>query len=196
MKRGGKLLFFVYRLFPSDSAFRYVLKMSNLPDVGREGHRNEQMNLKAKIAELATALLPDESFFLVHVDVSASRIKSKVTVLIDSDAGVKIDECAELSRKLGNQIEELNLIEAAYTLEVSSPGVDYPLTEARQFAKNKSRKLRVQLLDGGERVGMLEEVTEGGITVLVDGKKKEPPVQEVIPYTAIRKAQVLISFKE
>ncbi|OZI08924.1 ribosome assembly cofactor RimP [Siphonobacter sp. BAB-5385] len=153
------------------------------------------MNVKAKITELATALLPDESYFLVEVQVSESRIKSKVTILLDSDAGISIDECAVLSRELGRQLEELNLFENAYTLEVSSPGVDFPLTQTRQYQRNAGRKLRVQFLDGGEKIGTLQAVTDSTITLTTDGTKKEPSVDLVIPYSEIKKAQVLVSFK-
>ncbi|MDR6196229.1 ribosome maturation factor RimP [Siphonobacter sp. SORGH_AS_0500] len=153
------------------------------------------MNLKEKITELAAALLPDESYYLVDVQVSESRIKSKITILVDSDAGISIDECAALSRELGHQIEELNLIENAYTLEVSSPGVDFPLTQTRQYQRNIGRKLRVQFKDGSEKIGLLNIVSDSDISITTDGTKKEPAVTLVIPYVEIKKAQVLVSFK-
>ncbi|MFT4033393.1 MAG: ribosome maturation factor RimP [Siphonobacter sp.] len=155
------------------------------------------MNLKAKITELAAAILPDERFFIVDVQVSNSRVKSKVTVLIDSDSGITIDECADLSRELGRQIEELNLFENAYTLEVSSPGTDFPLTQIRQFRKNVGRKVRLQLADGSDKIGVLESVTDEAVVLLEDPKKKvtEPVLPISIPYSELKKAQVLISFK-
>lgn len=157
----------------------------------------QKMNVKEKIIELLSTLLEDDTFFIVEVQVSPSKIRPKVTVLIDSDAGISIDECAEISRKLDDLIEAEELIPHAYTLEVSSPGVDYPLAMPRQFRKNIGRTLRVVLKDGTEKKGQLESVTEEGFVLVEEVKKKKKdqlPVELVFAYTDISKVEVQIKF--
>jgi ribosome maturation factor RimP len=160
------------------------------------------MEWRAKIAEVLEPYLEGGRFFVVDVQVSASRIKPKVTVLLDSDAGITIDECAEISRKLGQRLEELNWFETAYTLEVSSPGVDFPLTSRRQYVKHVGRQLQVSRRDGSTHMGTLQEVGKDSLTLLEappKGKKKpvsaEPVPPLTIPFADIQQSQVLVSFK-
>ncbi|MFN8353399.1 MAG: ribosome maturation factor RimP [Spirosomataceae bacterium] len=158
------------------------------------------MNTKAKIEEILSQLpTEDNNFYVVDILVSASKIKTKVSVLIDTDSGISIDQCAEVSRRLGEQLEELNLFENAYTLEVSSPGVDQPLKLNRQYVKNIGRNVRVLLKDGTEKTGKLEAVSDTHLTLGLStktNKKAAVPAQPlVLAFDTIHKTQVLISFK-
>ena len=155
--------------------------------------------------------MAEGKYFLIDVNVSTSRITSKVSILIDSNEGISIDECADISRRLGHQLEELNWFANPYNLEISSPGVDTPLTFDRQYNKNIGRELRIVKLDGTETKGILKAVTATGIALEEATKKKvkwqkpgQEPTEEPnspaeswleMPFSQILKAQVLISFK-
>lgn len=155
------------------------------------------MNVKEKIVELLSPLLEDDKFFIVEVQVSASKVRQKVTVLVDSDPGISIDECAEISRQLGEMLETQEILPNAYTLEVSSPGVDYPLAMPRQFRKNVGRTLRVILKDGTEKTGQLLSADEAGFVMLEEVKKKKKdqvPSELTFAYADIAKAEVQIKF--
>lgn len=155
------------------------------------------MNVKEKIVELLSTLLEDDKFFIVEVQVSSSKVRRKVTVLIDSDPGISIDECAEISWKLGEMLETQEILPDAYTLEVSSPGVDYPLAMPRQFRKNTGRTLRVILKDGIEKSGQLLSADDEGFVLLEEVKKKKKdqvPVELTFAYADISKAEVQIKF--
>ncbi|MER2998863.1 ribosome maturation factor RimP [Pontibacter populi] len=150
------------------------------------------------IREFAEASLPDSDLFLVDVTVSDSAVRPKVTVLADGEQGITIDQCATLSRRISKKIEEKYGEELSYTIEVSSPGVDFPLTQPKQFIRNIGRNLKLKLQDGTEKTGKLEEVTETGINLTEEIKQKGKkatyePVQ--IPFGEIVKANVVISFK-
>ena len=83
-------------------------------------------------------------------------------------------------------------------LEVSSPGLDFPLTQPQQFKRNLGRSLKLKLQDGSEKTGKLEEVTEAGLGLLEEVKlkgKKATYVPVQVPYADIVKANVVISFK-
>ncbi|WP_266203099.1 ribosome maturation factor RimP [Pontibacter kalidii] len=157
------------------------------------------MALTAKnIRAMAEASLPEGELFIVDVAVSDSPARPKVTVLADGEQGITIDQCATISRRINKQIEEQFGPELAYVLEVSSPGVDFPLTQPQQFKRHTGRSLKVKLQDGTEKTGKLEEVTEAGLNLMEEVKQKGKKVTYVpvqIPFGDIVKANVVISFK-
>ncbi|OJJ16546.1 hypothetical protein BKI52_32035 [marine bacterium AO1-C] len=137
----------------------------------------------------------EAEYFLVELTFKNQKPKPKLTVLIDGDQGISIDKCAELSRWLGKQIEEQNIIPNAYTLEVSSPGTDTPLKSKRQYIKNIGRNVKVWLEDNQREVGKLEKVEDSLIVIQPEKKGKEiPPLME-IPFDQIQKTKVMVSFK-
>ena len=101
------------------------------------------MGIKEKIEELVQQIIDDENIFIVDILFSGSENIKKIVLLLDSDTNLSIDDCAKISRKLGAEIEALDLIEGAFNLEVSSPGLDKPLKLIRQYKKNISRILAV-----------------------------------------------------
>lgn len=170
------------------------------------------MDDKAQVTELLQAYLNDGQFYIVDIQVAGRRGgRIKVTVLLDSDEGIMIEQCAYISRKLGEQMDELNFFgEAPFTLEVSSPGVDYPLTMPRQFTRNIGRTVIVTLTDESLRKGTLESVADDHIVVDIEAEKKpkgkkkkeadlitevQPVGPTPIPFEQIKKAHVEVSFK-
>jgi ribosome maturation factor RimP len=169
------------------------------------------MDDKARIIELLQPYLNDGEFYIVDVQVVGRQAgRLKVTILLDSDTGITIDQCADISRRLGVEMDEGNFFgESAFTLEVSSPGVDFPLTFPRQFIRNIGRQLLVTLVDGTTRKGKLESVADDHIVLDVEAEKKSknkkkkeevtaeaPPVGPTpIAFEQLKKANVEISFK-
>lgn len=150
---------------------------------------------KEKIEALLQQYLEDGKYFVVDIKVSLSKIHSKVVILLDSDTGISIDECSDISRKIGKDLDEI--MPDKYTLEVSSPGVDIPLTFERQYRKNIGRNLKVVLKNGEERKGLLESVEAEKIVIKEDKKVKKGEVIEPLSilFEDIKQAQVIISFK-
>ncbi|MBW3467613.1 ribosome maturation factor RimP [Arthrospiribacter ruber] len=156
------------------------------------------MSTKQTIEEIAAKHLPDESHFVVEVSLVDKGGKSLVKILIDSDTGLNIDTCAKVSRSVGEEIEAKEILDQAYVLEVSSPGLDYPLSSKRQYQKNIGRKLRVSLVDGKEVEGDLIGVSDSDITLKVKVKvkgKKATEEELKVALDQIKKSIVLVSFK-
>lgn len=154
------------------------------------------MKLKEAITPLVEAALPDESLFVVELKVS-EKGKPKVSIFLDGDNGVGIDQCAKVSRTVGNMIEEQEIITTEYHLEVSSPGVDQPLTLLRQFPKHVGRKLDIELQSGESITGLLKAVE--GEELVVDKETKEKKKKAVIEecrvaYADMKQAFVVITF--
>lgn len=149
------------------------------------------------VKELAERHLKDDSFFIVDVISKGVTGKTKILVLIDRDQGVNIDDCAELSRNLAADIELEDIIDVAYILEVSSPGLDHPLSSVRQYKKNVGRRLRLILAAGTQLEGSLISVSDTSIVLTAEKKENKKKVVEEteIPFADIEKANVLVSFK-
>ncbi|MEQ8423420.1 MAG: ribosome maturation factor RimP [Cyclobacteriaceae bacterium] len=146
---------------------------------------------------MTASLLKDPAHFLVDVAVSGNRVQRKVMVIIDGDQGITIEDCAKVSRALSAMMDEKNLIEENYTLEVTTPGVDSPLKLKRQYKKNVGRGFKVTLDDKSVVKGTLVTADDSSIQVEVEekGKKKKESKTIDIPFDKIDKALVQISFK-
>ncbi len=168
------------------------------------------MDDKTRITELLQPYLNNDQLYIVDVQsVGRQGGRIKVTILLDSDAGITIDECADISRRLGGQMDEMNFFgESPFTLEVSSPGIDHPLGFPRQYRRNIGRQLLVVLVDGTTELGTLEDADD--IQILLDivpvkrsktKQKKDTEAGIVVrsgpttfPYDQIKKATVEITF--
>jgi ribosome maturation factor RimP len=156
----------------------------------------DSQDLISEIRKIAEAHLKDNSHFIVDVVASFKGNPGKLLVTVDGDKGIGIDDCAELSRDLSKALDETNLIEGAFMLEVSTPGLDQPLKSKRQYVKNIGRNIRVRQADQVEE-GKLTAVHDDRIEIVQtigSGKKKEEKTVE-IPFDKIDKTIVLVSFK-
>ena len=142
-----------------------------------------------KLQEIVNPILEEEGLFLVEIVIKGNVNNQKLIVLIDGDEGISIDQCGKVSRQLGNRIEEEDLIKDRYTLEVSSPGLDFPLKIARQYSKNVGRTLMVDLTEGKRVEGKLTRVDESGIRLEIKNEERE------YPFHNIQQSKVKISFK-
>jgi ribosome maturation factor RimP len=152
------------------------------------------MDVAGKIKEFAESALQEQGHFIVDVLYFERQRPSKVMVIVDGDNGVTIDACADLSRRLAALLDEQNVLEHAYVLEVTTPGVDQPLKLKRQYFKNAGRQFKVHLKDKSIVQGKLEEVSDDKLTIRQAVDKKETKVTEV-PFEQIEKAFVMVSFK-
>ena len=154
-------------------------------------------DLKQVVLSLVEQYLPDEEHFLVEVKIDRVGDKTKILILVDADQGITIATCASLSRAVAGELETSMLLDEAYTLEVSSPGLDYPLTEKRHYLKNQGRVLKVFLQSGEELTGKLIGVEEQGIqlgeTKKEKGKKSVEEAHNLL-FVEIKKSIVQVSF--
>lgn len=154
------------------------------------------MQVEQRVKELVEEKIADRAdLFIVQIKMQKNGVLS---ILIDGDEGVAIEDCAQISRHVGFHLEEENVLDKAYRLEVSSPGVDFPLQSVRQYAKNVGRQVRVQTTDGQKREGKL--VCANDEEVVIEEKVKEKGkkaelVEKAIPVQDIKETKVLISFK-
>ena len=154
------------------------------------------MNVEKRVRQLVEEKIADKpNLFLVDVKMHSN---GKLMILVDGDNGIGIDDCVAISRHVGFHLEEENVLDTAYNLEVSSPGIDTPLILPRQYTKNVGRTLAIKMADGAKREGKLSGVTEDAIIIEEKTKekgKKAETVEAIIPISQIAETKVLISFK-
>lgn len=157
--------------------------------------------IREKITEWLRPIIAERDIYLVDVRFPMGR---KIEVYIDTDEGIHIDECAEVSRFLEKHLDGSGLVPENYILEVSSPGMSNPLKVARQYRKRIGRTLDVLKTDGQKIEAELiaaddEKIVLKEIPPAVKKKKTEQPLQEPkvwqVPYAEIKKAVVVFNFK-
>jgi ribosome maturation factor RimP len=133
---------------------------------------------------------------LFLVDVKSAP-GNKITVLLDGDKGITIDNCTVINKALYKFIEETGLFgDSNFSLEVSSFGVDRPLQLLRQYKKNIGRTVEVVMNDGTKAEGKLIEVNEENITIEEKTGKGNKMTKKTttILFNQIKHTTVLITF--
>lgn len=151
------------------------------------------MSLKELVEKFVLQIIDQSEYYLVDIHATDSKLRKKVVVYLDSDQGISIDECSVISQKLGKELEEV--IDTAFTLEVSSPGADSPLKFERQYVKNIGRTLKITTMSGEEVKGELKSFENGQMVIQPEKKKKIVPEAITIELKNIKEAKVVISFK-
>lgn len=145
------------------------------------------------IEERVTRLL-QPGHFLVEVRIKPTH---NVKVFIDADEGMPLSALVDYNRKLYKQLEESGLYpDGNFSLEVSSPGVDEPLKQGRQYKKNIGRFVEVIQMDGVRREGKMMAATEEGIVVEWEegrGKKRETKTETIL-FENIKSTKVQVKF--
>lgn len=148
-------------------------------------------SIPEKIEEFLLPLTEQFSAYIVDIVIRGERSSKVVEIYVDSDRGITLDECSEISRALSERLDAEDLIPGRYRLDVSSPGLDRPLKLKRQFVKNIGRTCRVKHMKEGKSViteGTLNAVTEEHIAI-VKGK-----VRTEIPFAELKEALIVPQF--
>jgi ribosome maturation factor RimP len=130
---------------------------------------------------------------LVLLEEAGNRRQKILRLYIDHPAGVNHDLCARVSGAVGDALDEVDAFEGAYTLEVSSPGLERPLRKPAHFEAQIGKKVYVKtrLPIEGSKVwqGLLTEATEDSVAVEEAGRVAR------IPYEEITSAHVIFEFR-
>jgi ribosome maturation factor RimP len=139
----------------------------------------------ARVRELVLPIADELGVEVLDVVIAGARGRRVVRIVADSadlsaGSGLDVGTIATLSRRLGAALDEHDVLAGAYTLEVTSPGVDRPLRTARDFARNVGRDVRVvRAGDRDELAGSVVAADDEHLTLQVDGDEVEVPFADV-----------------
>ena len=151
------------------------------------------MALKDQISELITPALQQAGYFLEDVNLVTPGQHRIVTIIVDGESALNLDQVTVATKMISELLDEAQFMgETPFTLEVTSPGVDRPLTQPRHFSKNADRLLKIVKTDGEVVTGRISSNTENDVTLLVTEKKESKDV--VLKFSEIKRATVEIEF--
>jgi len=120
---------------------------------------------------------------LEDVEVTRAGRRDLVRIVVDRDGGIDLDLVAAVSSRVSELLDSAPLadvLDGAYVLEVTSPGVDRPLTQTRHWRRAVDRLVRAELRDGSVVEGRIVEVPDDGqVDLLVDGERRTVPLEEI-----------------
>lgn len=123
------------------------------------------------------------------IDLTPAGKRRVLRIAVDTDGGVTLDDVADATREVDRVLEESDAMgELPYTLEVTSRGVDRPLTLARHWRRNQDRLVKINLVEDGEITGRIVASSDVSVTLDVDDSTRE------VAYADIAKALVQIEF--
>lgn len=130
------------------------------------------MHLQEKVKDLVLPVVEDAGCELVDVEFVVENRRKVLRLLIDKSEGVGIDDCTLISQAVEPLIDEAEIMDSAYDLEVSSPGLDRPLITEEDFNRNKGRLVDIilKLQENGRNSyqGSLKEFDNERITIILD----------------------------
>ena len=150
------------------------------------------MSLITSIEQALTPVVIEAGFFLEEVTLTSAGNRRLVTCVVDGEKSLNMDDVTSISREISNLLEEAPFMgETAFTLEVTSPGVDRPLTLPRHWRKNATRLVRVTLTNGEVITGRITTRDENVVTLVIEAKV----LKEVsVAFVDVKKAIVEIEF--
>jgi ribosome maturation factor RimP len=151
------------------------------------------VSLTQSITELIDPAVTEAGFFLEEVQNTSAGSHRIVTCIVDGQTPLNLDQVTVVSRLISDLLDSANFMdETPFTLEVTSPGVDRPLTLPRHWNKNLTRLVKVTLQDGSVTTGRLTEFNEATATLVENIKGRIKTHQ--VNFSDIKRAVVEIEF--
>ncbi|MEV4396083.1 ribosome maturation factor RimP [Nonomuraea sp. NPDC049607] len=142
------------------------------------------------LMKLLEPVVGAEGLDLEDVTVTQAGKRRLLRVIVDRDGGVSLDDIADVSQAVSTALDEDDVMgQAAYTLEVSSPGVDRPLTEPRHWRRAAKRLVKAEMRDGTVMEGRILAADESGVDLDVAGSARR------LDYQDLTRGRVQVEFR-
>ncbi|MFC3999426.1 ribosome maturation factor RimP [Nocardiopsis sediminis] len=143
-----------------------------------------------RLAELLGPVLAEAGLDLEDIEVTPAGRRRLLRVVVDSDSGVDLDTVGTISQEISAALDSTDAMgKAPYVLEVTSPGVDRPLTLPRHWRRSRGRLVQARLAGGDEVEGRVKDAGESGVTLEVDGQDR------VYEYSDLGRGKVQVEFR-
>jgi ribosome maturation factor RimP len=156
--------------------------------------RSAGLPSQKQVIELLDGEFARAGYEIEDVVIDAAARPPRITIVADGDEGLDLNSIAELSRSASQLLDRVDDTAAPYVLEVTSPGVDRPLTTEKHYRRARGRKVELTLSDGSVLTGRLGETSGGAVRLVVrEGRQPNFSVRE-LPLDSITKAVVQVEF--
>ncbi len=145
------------------------------------------MSNKEQVLAVITPAIESLGFYIEDITITSAGKRSMLTVIVDGDTHLSLDQVTVATKAISEIVENLpTLGNNPFTLEVTSPGLDRPLTKPRHWRKNQDRLIKIILNDGKEVTGRIKDSNESSVTV----------DEQIINFADIKRATLEIEFKK
>jgi len=156
--------------------------------------RSAGLPSQKQVVELLDGEFARAGYEIEDVVINAAARPPRITVIADGDEGLDLDSIAALSRSASELLDRVDDTATPYVLEITSPGVDRPLTTEKHFRRARGRKVELSMSDGSQMTGRLGETCGGAVRLVVrEGRGADLSVRE-LPLDSIVKAVVQVEF--
>jgi ribosome maturation factor RimP len=149
---------------------------------------------QTQVIELLDGEFARAGYEIEDVVIDARARPPRITVIVDGDTALDLDTIAALSRRASTLLDAVKSIQGRYVLEVSSPGVERPLTSEKHFRRARGRKVEVALADGTQLTGRVGETSGDTLTLVVRDDRARDWALRAIPLREIVNAVVQVEF--
>jgi ribosome maturation factor RimP len=149
---------------------------------------------QTQVIELLDGEFARAGYEIEDVVIDPRAHPPRITVIADGDTALDLDTVAELSRSASTLLDAVDGIDRSYVLEVSSPGVDRPLTSEKHFRRARGRKVEIALADGMTVTGRVGEISDNTLLLVVRDDRARDWTVRPVPLGEIAKAVVQIEF--
>ena len=149
---------------------------------------------QTQVIELLDGEFARAGYEIEDVVIDSRARPPRITVIADGDNALDLDTIAELSRSASSLLDDVQSIAGRYVLEVSSPGVDRPLTSEKHFRRARGRKVELALTDGTQVTGRVGQVRDNTLKLVVRDERARDWTLRPVPIAGILKAVVQVEF--
>jgi len=150
-------------------------------------------SVKREVSRLIEPILADMGFELVHVEYLSEHGRWVLRIYVDEEGGITLEDCARVSREIGNVIDVKEIVPHEYVLEVSSPGLNRPLVREKDFNQAVGKKVKLQMINAVDErrnfTGYLKAFKDGTLHIQLSDKLV------LLPRRDVKKANLVYEFE-
>jgi len=148
--------------------------------------------IEEAVFEIAERSLKQIGGYVLDVTLRGSRGSQVMVITADTETGITLDELTQVSREIESALDQTDYLTDRYTLQVTSPGLDWPLTTARDFRRRKGEKVRLEHIlpePPSPMEGEIQKASEDAVTI-----QNETQGELAIPYDHIVRGKVILEW--
>jgi len=155
-----------------------------------------QPPVEQRVHAAVQPVVADLGLDLEALDIASAGRRRRVCVVVDRDGGIDLDALAEASRAVSEALDSSDAMGSApYTLEVTSPGIDRPLTLPRHWRRNVGRRVKLFTAEGTSLQGRIAHADDEALIMALDSDSQPESQEQRLPWDAVDRGEVQVEFR-